>query len=44
MNRMNQNYDIPKRTALNHLKRFAGLGLLRRIGTGPWTKYEIIGS
>ena len=34
---------IPKRTALNHLKRFADMGLLRRIGTGPSTKYEIIG-
>ncbi|HVN81043.1 MAG TPA: ATP-binding protein [Terriglobia bacterium] len=34
---------IPKRTALNHLKHFAGLGLLRRIGTGPSTKYEISG-
>jgi ATP-dependent DNA helicase RecG len=34
---------IPKRTALNHLKRFADLGLLRRIGTGPSTKYGIIG-
>jgi hypothetical protein len=27
--------SIPKRTALNHLKRFADLGLLRRIGAGP---------
>ena len=35
--------SIPKRTALNHLKRFADMGLLRRIGTGPSTKYEIIG-
>jgi Fic family protein len=35
--------SIPKRTALNHLKRFADLGLLRRVGTGPSTKYEIIG-
>jgi ATP-dependent DNA helicase RecG len=34
---------IPKRTALNHLKRFAGLGLLRHTGTGPSTKYDIIG-
>ena len=34
---------IPKRTAQNHLKRFADLGLLRRIGTGPSTKYGIIG-
>jgi ATP-dependent DNA helicase RecG len=34
---------IPKRTALNHLKRFAGLGLLRHTGTGPSTKYGIIG-
>lgn len=33
---------IPKRTALNHLKRFTDLGILRRIGTGPSTKYEII--
>jgi ATP-dependent DNA helicase RecG len=34
---------IPKRTALNHLKRFASLDLLRRTGTGPSTKYDIIG-
>ena len=34
---------IPQRTALNHLTRFAGLRLLRRTGTGPSTKYEIIG-
>ncbi|MDP2646504.1 MAG: ATP-binding protein [Desulfobacterales bacterium] len=33
---------IPKRTALNHLKRFAALGLLHRVGTGRSTKYEII--
>jgi ATP-dependent DNA helicase RecG len=33
---------IPKRTALNHFKRFVESGLLRRMGTGPSTKYEIV--
>ena len=33
---------IPNRTALNHLRRFTDLGLLRRSGTGPSTRYEVI--
>ena len=33
---------IPNRTALNHLKRFTELGLLRRFGTGPTTHYEVV--
>lgn len=33
---------IPNRTALNHLKRFTDLGLLRREGSGPSTRYRII--
>lgn len=33
---------IPNRTALNHFKRFAELGLLRRTGAGPTTRYEVL--
>lgn len=33
--------SIPKRTALNHFKRFSDLGLICRIDTGRSTKYEI---
>jgi len=33
---------IPNRTALNHLKRFTGLGLLKRSGTGRSTRYEVL--
>jgi len=33
---------VPNRTALNHLKRFTRLGLLRRTGSGPSTKYEVL--
>lgn len=32
---------IPKRTALNHLKRFVELGVLLRTGTGRATRYEV---
>jgi len=32
---------MPNRTALNHLKHFSGLGLLRKHGSGPATKYEV---
>ncbi|MCX5971788.1 MAG: hypothetical protein NTV14_09870 [Coprothermobacterota bacterium] len=35
---------IPNRTALNHLKRFTDLGLLRRSGTGPSTRYKVFSS
>ncbi len=35
---------VPNRTALNHLKHFAGLGILRKIGSGPSTRYEVIRS
>lgn len=34
--------DVPNRTALNHLKRFANLGLLRRTSAGPTTRYEVL--
>ena len=34
--------DIPKRTALNHLKYFTKLGLIDTIGSGPKTKYKVI--
>jgi len=33
---------IPKRTALNHLKRFTTLNLLRKSGSGPSTLYQVI--
>lgn len=33
---------VPSRTALNHLKRFTDLRLLRRSGSGPSTKYEVL--
>jgi len=34
--------NVPNRTALNHLKRFTDLRLLRRRGSGPSTKYEVL--
>jgi ATP-dependent DNA helicase RecG len=33
---------IPTRTALNHLKRFTGLGLLEKMGSGPMTRYRVV--
>jgi len=33
---------VPVRTALNHLKRMTRLGLLKKIGAGPTTRYEVI--
>lgn len=33
--------SLPNRTALNHLKQFTDLGLLRRKGSGPATQYEV---
>jgi ATP-dependent DNA helicase RecG len=33
---------VPERTALNHLKRFTDLRLLRRYGSGPSTKYKVL--
>ncbi len=33
---------IPGRTALNHLKRFVDLGLLRRVGAGRASRYEVV--
>ena len=33
--------QIPSRTALNQLKRFADLGLVRKIGAGRATRYEV---
>ena len=32
---------VPNRTALNHLKRFADFGLVRKIGAGRATRYEV---
>jgi ATP-dependent DNA helicase RecG len=32
---------IPGRTALNHLKHFSGLGLVRKRGSGPATHYKV---
>lgn len=37
-----QEIGVPGRTALNHLKRFAELGLVRKVGAGPATRYEIV--
>lgn len=31
---------VPNRTALNHLMRFSKLGLIRKVGSGPATRYE----
>lgn len=31
---------VPSRTALNHLKHFVSLGLIRKLGSGPATRYE----
>ncbi|HKY23418.1 MAG TPA: ATP-binding protein [Vicinamibacterales bacterium] len=33
---------VPNRTALNHLKHFTELGLVRKQGSGPATRYEVI--
>jgi ATP-dependent DNA helicase RecG len=33
---------VPNRTALNHLKHFAELGLIRKRGSGPATRYEVV--
>ena len=33
---------IPNRTALNHLKRFTDLELLKKTGSGPTTRYRVI--
>jgi ATP-dependent DNA helicase RecG len=32
---------VRNRTALHHLKRFTDLGLLKRVGSGPATKYKV---
>ena len=32
---------VPNRTALNHLKHFSELGLVRKLGLGPATRYEV---
>jgi Fic family protein len=34
--------ELPNRTALNHLKRMTELGLLRRVGAGRATYYEVV--
>lgn len=34
---------VPNRTALNHLKHFTELGLVRKLGSGPATRYEVTG-
>jgi ATP-dependent DNA helicase RecG len=33
---------VPNRTALNQLKHFAELGLIRKRGSGPATRYEVV--
>ena len=33
--------EVPNRTALNHLKRFTGLKLLEKTGSGPATHYRV---
>ena len=35
-------FGIPNRTAKNHIKKLVDLGLLRRIGAGPATAYEVV--
>lgn len=32
---------VPGRTALNHLKHFAELGLVQKLGSGPSTRYRV---
>ena len=34
--------SVPGRTALNHLKHLTEVGLLRRTGAGPSTRYEVV--
>jgi len=34
--------NLPERTARNHLKRLTELGLLRRVGAGRATSYEVV--
>lgn len=34
--------DVPERTARNHLKKLAGLGLLRMTGSARATRYEVV--
>ena len=34
--------NIPKRTALNHLKHFTRLRLIKPIGSGPAIRYEVV--
>ena len=36
--------DIPNRTAKNHMKKLTDLGLLRRVGSGRATRYEVVRS
>lgn len=33
---------VSNRTALNHLKKFADLGLVKRSGSGPSTEYQVV--
>jgi len=35
---------LPNRTAKNHMKKLTGLGLLRRVGAGRATRYEVVRS
>ena len=34
--------QVASRTALNHLKHFTELGLVRKLGSGPATRYEVM--
>lgn len=36
--------SMPNRTALNHLKHFSELGLVRKVGSGPATRYAVVRS
>jgi ATP-dependent DNA helicase RecG len=36
--------EVPNRTALNHMRHFTELGLVRKRGSGPSTRYEVVRS
>ena len=33
---------VSNRNALNHLNKFIGFGLVRRVGFGPSTEYQVV--